>query len=140
MKSMGEGLKLRTIEYSEEEFEQIYQEAVRCGAESRRTQPRVISAKYDRKTNRLILELHNQTTFIVPCDLLQGLADAKPELLTEVEIWSDGTALHWEKLDADFLVMPLLQGVFGGKTWMANLPKRLTKLKKHLSQPEKRVA
>lgn len=137
---MANGMQAGKWFYSEEELEKMHEAAVKRGEENRRTEIRALTAKYDRKTNRLILELSNAAVFIVPCNLLQGLTDATPELLTEVEIWSDGTALHWEKLDADFLVMPLLQGVFGGKTWMANLPKRLTKLKKHLSQPEKRVA
>jgi len=137
---MGNGMQAGKWFYSEEELEKMHEEAVKRGEERRRIEPRVLSAKYDRKTNRLILELHNKSTFIVPCNLLQGLADAAPELLSEVEIWSDGTALHWEKLDADFLVAPLLQGVFGGKTWMENLSKKLSKTKKKLPEQEKRVA
>ena len=34
---------------------------------------------------------------------------------------NDGAALHWEKLDTDFLVESLLLGSFGGKTWMRAL-------------------
>jgi hypothetical protein len=120
---MGKGLKLRTYKYTEEEFEKMYQEAVKRGEERRRTEPCALSAKYDRKSNRLVLELHNKLTLFVPCDLLQGLRGAKPELISEVELWSDGAALHWEKLDADFRVESLLQGTFGGKTWMEALRK-----------------
>ncbi len=137
---MANGMQAGKWFYSEEELEKMHEEAVKRGEERCRTELRVLSAKYDRKTNRLILELHNKSTFIVPCNLLQGLADAEPKLIAEVEIWSDGTALHWEKLDADFLVAPLLQGVFGGKTWMENLPKRLSKIQKKLPEQEKRVA
>jgi hypothetical protein len=65
--------------------------------------------------------MQNGATFIVPTELLQGLRGAAPELLAEVELWSEGTALHWERLDADFRIPALLLGVFGGKTWMSEL-------------------
>ena len=137
---MVNGMQAGKWYYSEEELEKMHEEAVKRGAENRRTEIRALSARYDRETNQLILELNNATVFIVPCDLLQGLADAAPDLLSEVELWSDGTALHWEKLDADFLVAPLLQGIFGGKTWMENLPQRLSKIQKKSNTQGKKVA
>lgn len=137
---MDAGLKLRTADYSEEELKKMHDEAVKRGEENRRTEIRADAARYDRKTNRLILELNNAAVFIVPCGLLQGLADAAPDALAEVELWSEGTALHWEKLDTDFLVAPLLQGVFGGKTWMKNLPQRLSEIHRQSVAPEKKVA
>jgi len=137
---MANGMQAGKWFYSEEELGKMHEEAVKRGAENRETEIRALSAKYDRQTNRLILELSNAAIFIVPCDLLQGLAGAKSDLLAEVELWSDGTALHWEKLDADFLVAPLLQGVFGGAAWMANLPQRLSKIQKKSNTREKKVA
>ena len=135
---MDNGLKLRTIEYTEEEFQKMHEEATRRGEEKRRTEPRALSAKYDKESNRLILELRNRTTFIVPCNLLQGLADAAPELIAEVELWSEGAALHWEKLDADFSVESLLRGTFGGKSWMAKLPERLVTITTQESAADER--
>ena len=118
---MGNGLKLRTYEYTEEEFNQMHEEGVKRGEERRRTEPRALSAVYNRAGNLLVLELHNGLTLLVPCAMLQGLRGASPDLLAEIELWSDGAALHWEKLDADFLVESLLLGSFGGKTWMRAL-------------------
>ena len=118
---MANGLKLRTYEYTEEEFLQMHEEAVKRGEEMRRTEPRALSAIYNRAGNLLFLELHNGLTLLVPCSFLQGLRGANPDFIAEVELWSDGAALHWEKLDADFRVEGLLQGSFGGKTWMKAL-------------------
>lgn len=108
-------------EYTDEELDKMHEEAVKRGEEQRQTEPRAVSAVYNRTNNALILEIHNGLTVFVPCHLLQGLRGAPPELIAEIELWSDGAALHWEKLDADFLVEDLLRGTFGGKTWMQAL-------------------
>ncbi|MGD9885585.1 MAG: DUF2442 domain-containing protein [Reyranella sp.] len=50
---------------------------------------------------------------------VEGLADASPVELSQIEISSAGLGLHWPKLDADVYVPALLQGVLGSKSWMA---------------------
>lgn len=106
---------------SEEKFKRQVAEATRRGKEKERTEPRARSARYDRKTHRLVIDLTNGTTFIVPCDLLQGLRDAPPKLIAEVEVLPRGYGLHWEKLDQDFTTAGLLAGLFGTRAWMAEL-------------------
>lgn len=32
--------------------------------------------------------------------------------------------MHWESLDADFNILGLIQGVFGTKSWMAELGRK----------------
>jgi hypothetical protein len=54
-----------------------------------------------------------------PTQLAEGLADASPDSLAEIEISPAGLGLHWPRLDADLYVPALLQGVFGSKRWMA---------------------
>ncbi len=51
--------------------------------------------------------------------LLQGLQDAPPEQLAEVEISPSGYGLHWESLDADLAVPALMSQIFGSGAWMA---------------------
>ena len=51
--------------------------------------------------------------------LAQGLSDASPDSLAEIEISPAGLGLHWPQLDADVYLPALLQGVFGSKSWMA---------------------
>jgi len=57
--------------------------------------------------------------FAFPTRLAEGLADASPGDLAEIEVSPAGLGLHWPKLDADVYVPALLQGVFGSKRWMA---------------------
>lgn len=78
-----------------------------------------ISARYDRRTSRVIVTLNTGVQLTFPTKLAEGLADASPESLAEIEISPAGLGLHWPQLDADVYVPALLQGVFGSKNWMA---------------------
>lgn len=106
---------------TEEEFERQFAEATKRGEEAMKTEIRASAARYDRKSNRLIIELKNGATHIVPCELIQGLSDADPKDIAAVELGPRGASLHWEKLDQDFTVGGLVRGVFGTKKWMAEL-------------------
>jgi len=107
--------------YTEEEFDRMFEEADRRGKEAMKTEIRAREARYDRKSNRLIIELMNGATHIVPCELIQGLRDADPKDIAAVEIGLRGASLHWEKLDQDFTVGGLVRGIFGTKKWMEEL-------------------
>jgi hypothetical protein len=65
------------------------------------------------------------TTLIASCasGRLQGFEGAGPADISAVEVVPSGSALHWEKLDADFSVSGLVAGVFGNKAWMDELRK-----------------
>lgn len=80
-----------------------------------------VSARYDRRTSRVILNLNTGVQLSVPTRNLEGLTDAPEEYLAEIEISPAGLGLHWPKLDADVYVPALLQGIFGSKKWMAAL-------------------
>lgn len=79
----------------------------------------VESARYDRRSSRIVLNLNTGVHIAFPPRLLEGLADASAADLAEVEISPSGLGLHWPKLDLDVYVPALLQGVFGSKRWMA---------------------
>jgi hypothetical protein len=49
----------------------------------------------------------------------QGLQNAKPSELEEIEISPSGFGLHFPKVDADLCVPGLLEGFQGSKKWMA---------------------
>lgn len=95
--------------------------ASRRGLEASVRQAHAVGATYNRETKQLVIELRGGTTFWVPARLLQGLRDAAPELLDQVEVMPGGAALHWEELDADFLVQDLVCGSFGSRLWMERL-------------------
>jgi hypothetical protein len=88
--------------------------------------PFAAAARYDRATDRIVIDLTNGATFSFPPRLGQGLADGKPDDLAEIELSGDGYGVHWPRLDADLTVPGLLRGVFGTARWMASLAGRTT--------------
>jgi hypothetical protein len=78
-----------------------------------------VSARYDRRAGRIVVELNTGLQIAFPTRLAEGLADATPDKLADVEIDPGGLGLHWPKLDADLYVPALLGGAFGSKRWMA---------------------
>jgi hypothetical protein len=81
--------------------------------------PQAVNAHYDRRLDRIVVALANGLELMFPPALAQGLEQAKPGELAEIEISSDGMGLHWPALDADLYVPGLLGGIFGSTRWMA---------------------
>jgi len=94
-------------------------EANARGRAHRETHPHAAAARYDRKADRIIVDLTNGATFAFPPRLAQGLEEATAAELAEVEVCGAGGGLHWETLDVDFSVPGLVNGVFGTAKWMA---------------------
>ena len=78
-----------------------------------------IAARYDRRQSRVVVTLNTQVQISFPVRLAQGLAEASPDDLADIEITPSGLGLHWPRLDADLYVPGLLAGQFGGKTSIA---------------------
>lgn len=78
------------------------------------------------RADKIVVELTSGATFAFPPRLVEGLADAAPAHLAEVELLGDGEALHWEKLDVDYSVAGLVNGIFGTARWMAARAGRAT--------------
>lgn len=98
--------------------EQQFQQAQARAAEARQA-GHAVAACYDPEHRRVVVTLHNGVELAVPVHLVEGLADAAPNDLAEIEISPSGLGLHWLRLDADVYVPALMQGVFGSKRWMA---------------------
>jgi len=90
------------------------------------TEPRAVSARYDAKAQRIVVDLASGATFAFPPALAQGLCDASPEELAEIEISPAGFGLHWPRIDEDYTVKGLMNGVFGTARWMAARAGRTT--------------
>ena len=103
------------------QFLEQYQRAVEAANQASATEPQAISAHYDDINRLIVIRLNSGALFSFPPDIAQGLAGASPEDLAVVEITPSRTGLHWEKLDADFLVSGLLSGHFGTRAWMTAL-------------------
>lgn len=69
----------------------------------------------------MVIHLKYGAIFSFPAALAQGLSDASPDDLAEVEITPSGTGLHWEKLDADLSIPALLNGIYGNAAWMEQI-------------------
>ena len=94
--------------------------ATQRGAQARAFEPRAVSARYDAASERIAVELTNGCAFVFPPAAAQGLEEASPAQLAQVEILGAGTGLHWEDLDVDLSVPGLLAGVFGTRSWQAS--------------------
>jgi hypothetical protein len=81
--------------------------------------PTAVSARYDRRSGRVIVRLSSGIEVgFAPRDT-QGLEAAKPAKLDLIEISPSGLGLHFPKLDADLYLPALLEGVLGSRRWMA---------------------
>lgn len=95
-----------------------YKSAQAIGKAMLETEPRAISAQYDRKTGRVTVELVNGCTYVFPTHLIQELSEANSDDLDAIEVDGMGFNLHWPKIDADLYVPALVAGVFGTRDWM----------------------
>jgi hypothetical protein len=100
--------------------------ALERGRTARQHEPRATTARYDRRSGRVIVELANGCIFAFPPTLAQGLEAATEEQLSQVEILGAGYGLHWEALDADLTIPGLLAGLFGTKAYLAQQAGRAT--------------
>lgn len=94
------------------EFEAANRAAAKAG-------PRPLSARYDRRSKKIVVALDTGIDIAFRPDHAQGLAGASPEDLAAVTVSPLG--LHWERLDADLSIAGLLAGRLGSERWMAAL-------------------
>lgn len=112
-------IKAGKWEMSDEEFERQYAEATARGKAETASGTYAVGARYDKAARRVVVELANGTTLLVPARLIQGLQQAAAQARAEIEILGAGSGLYWPKLEVDISVEGLLAGVFGTKAWMA---------------------
>jgi hypothetical protein len=109
---------------AKDDFDLEYKRAVRAAKESDATEPRAVAARYDRKTKRIVVDLRNGASFMFPPENAQGLAGASAADLAKVVVTPSGSGLRWPTLDADLSLPALMLGIFGSKSWMAEVGRR----------------
>jgi len=82
--------------------------------------PRAIRAHYDRTGRKFVIDLSSKLTLSFSPHDAQGLEQATPSQLEEVEISPSGFGIHFPRLDADLYVPGLLEGFLGSRKWMAS--------------------
>lgn len=82
--------------------------------------PKAVAAHYDRRSGRIVIRLSSRLDVSFSPRDAQGLENAKPSQLDEIEISPSGLGIHFPKLDADLYLPSLLEGFLGSKKWMAS--------------------
>lgn len=117
------------FELTEAEISRQIAEATQRGDAELLTEPLATSARFDRRSRCVVIQLNKGSTLTVPVNLLQGLAEASVKDLSQIVILSPGCEIEWPALDQQFSIQGLLAGRFGTRRWMDNLARdsRLTK-------------
>lgn len=98
-----------------DEFERANQRARRMKA----TEPHAVEARYDRRIGRVVVRLSTGIDIAFAARDAQGLEQATPAELRQIEISPSGFGLHFPALDADLYLPALLEGFLGSRKWMA---------------------
>lgn len=93
-------------------------EAAKARGEARLRGPRAESAHYDAGRGRVIVRLTTGVEIGFAPQDAEGLQHAKRDELAVIEVDAFGLGIHFPRLDADFYVPALLEGVLGSKGWM----------------------
>lgn len=97
-----------------------FAKATRRARELQASFPRVVNARYDRATRRVVLSLSSNVDLSFSPKDAQCLENARPSHLERVEITPSGLGIHFPKLDADLYLPGLLEGMLGSRKWMAS--------------------
>jgi hypothetical protein len=90
-------------------------------------EPLATLVRYVPTHDSVMVEMNNGASLIIPRRLLQGLGDASVSKLRNACVSGHGTSVSWPDLDADFTIVSLLHGVYGGKKWMSELARHAGK-------------
>ncbi|MCC3472794.1 MAG: DUF2442 domain-containing protein [Microcoleus sp. PH2017_15_JOR_U_A] len=112
------------LELTEENLVEQIAKAKEAWKQAEATEPRAESVKYDRSEDLITIKLKSGAIFAFPPQLAQGLENASPEQLADVWLPPSGSSVHWETLDVDFGIPELIAGIFGTKSWMAELGRK----------------
>ena len=96
-----------------------FEEAGQRAAQRLRTTPVALSARYDRRVGRVVVELNNGIELGFRPQTVQGLEKARPDDLKTIEVSPSGLGLHFPALDADVYLPGLMAGMLGSREWMA---------------------
>jgi uncharacterized protein DUF2442 len=101
---------------SHDKFDQASERA----KEIRASSPYALAARYDRRNNRIVIQLSSKLDVSFDPDNVQGLESAMPSQLEEIDVSPTGLGLHFPALDADIYLPALLEGFLGSRRWMAS--------------------
>lgn len=107
-----------------DEFQRQVTEATRLGEEELLTQPWAVSAKYDRRTQRLVVQFNKGTILSVPINLVPALNGLGDKDVASVSVLPPGFYLDWPDLDIQVSIAWLLTGMYGNQAAMPLIGRR----------------
>lgn len=75
-------------------------------------EPRVVGARYDHATERVLVEFSNGCLFGFPVWMVPGTSRATPRELQQIQLEPFGEAVIWDDLNADTNVLGLMMSAF----------------------------
>jgi hypothetical protein len=81
--------------------------------------PMAVAVRYNKQANRVVISLSTKVEVMFNPSDAQGLEDATPAQLEEIEITLSGFGIYFPKLDEGINVPNLLEGTMGSRKWMA---------------------
>jgi hypothetical protein len=98
---------------------QEFERANRRASGLRAAVPTAVAARYDRRLGRVVIRLSSGLDVAFSPRDAQGLANARPAELREIEISPSGFGIYFPRLDVDIYLPGLFQGFLGSRAWMA---------------------
>jgi hypothetical protein len=84
------------------------------------SQLKALAARYDRKADRIVIQLDKRLEIAFSPKDAEGLETARPSQLEPIEVSPSGFGIYFPKLDADIYIPALLEGLLGSRNWMAS--------------------
>jgi len=97
----------------------VFEVANRRATAKQASFPAMLSVHYDPHLARVVIVLASGLELAFSPKHAQGLENAQPADLAEIEITPSGLGIHFPRLDADLYLPALLEGFLGTKRWMA---------------------
>ncbi len=97
-----------------------FDSATRSGRKMRSSLPHAVTARFDRRIGRIVVQLNTNVDVSFSPRNAQGLENATPAQLSAIEISPSGFGIHFPRIDADLYLPALLEGFLGSRKWMAS--------------------
>ena len=78
--------------------------------------PRALSVEYNDALDVIVLRIDDGRRIVIPREEMQGLENAIPSQLSEIEIHG-GLDIAWPQLDVDHYLPYLLEGKYATERW-----------------------
>jgi Protein of unknown function (DUF2442) len=104
-------------DWIDNEIEAGKENARALGKMDRESFPHATAVAYWPEHDLIVIDLENGAKFAFPPKIAQGLENATPDQLGEIELTPGGYGLLWPQIGAALSVRGLLMGAFGSELW-----------------------